>query len=76
MTRMIEPASSDEARRLRQVLEHFANALAQKLIAQGISRKLLVKVIEDVVKEMFGEQAKAIDLKAMLGETEPAVEEP
>lgn len=66
--RTIEPATPDEARRLRQVLENFANALAQKLIAQGISRKLLVKLIEDVVQEMFGPQAKAIDLKAMMGE--------
>lgn len=68
--RVIEPANPEEVLRLRQVLEHFANAMAHKLIAQGVSRKLIVRAIDETIRSMFGEKAGAIDMKAMMGEAE------
>lgn len=60
------PLTPGERRLVQQVLEHFANALTQRLEAQGISRRLLVRTSGEVLREMFGAGGSVVDTRELL----------
>lgn len=63
----------EELRLVRKILESFASAVTTRLVAQGISRRLLVRTYQAAAQDLFGPAAQAIDARALLGEgeTEP-----
>jgi hypothetical protein len=57
----------EELRLVRKVLEALVSALSQRLLAQGVSRRLLVRLTAEAASEVFGAPIRAIDARELLG---------